>query len=193
MQDGMSYKERQMYLCKTQKAVSSHEKPLTGHDVCDILILLGRSWDGSFLMIGGVFFVKIVVSACLLGRNCKYNGGNNFEPQVADFVRGREVIPVCPEEVLGMPRIPMEIVDGVLINRQGESVDAVVRGQVEKILERLRDEEIECCVLKSRSPTCGVRQVYDGTFSGTLVNGMGVLAQALQEAGYRCIDAEELS
>ena len=189
----MSYKERQMYLCKTQKAVSSHEKPLTGHDVCDILILLGRSWDGSFLMIGGVFFVKIVVSACLLGRNCKYNGGNNFEPQVADFVRGREVIPVCPEEVLGMPRIPMEIVDGVLINRQGESVDAVVRGQVEKILEQLRDEEIECCVLKSRSPTCGVRQVYDGTFSGTLVNGMGVLAQALQEAGYRCIDAEELS
>ncbi len=79
--------------------------------------------------------MKIVVSACLLGRNCKYNGGNNFDPQVADFVRGREVIPVCPEEVLGMPRIPMEIVDGVLINRQGESVDAVVRGQVEKILE----------------------------------------------------------
>ena len=136
--------------------------------------------------------MKIVVSACLLGRNCKYNGGNNFDPKVAEFVRGREVIPVCPEEILGMPRIPMEIVGGVLINRDGESVDAIVRGQVARILERLKSEEIECCVLKSRSPTCGVRQVYDGNFSGKLVDGMGVLAQALRDAGYHCVDAEDL-
>ena len=136
--------------------------------------------------------MKIVVSACLLGRNCKYNGGNNFDPKAAEFIRGREVIPVCPEEILGMPRIPMEIVDGVLINRDGESVDAIVREQVAQILERLRGEEIECCILKSRSPTCGVRQVYDGSFSGVLVDGMGVLARALSEAGYRCVDAETL-
>lgn len=136
--------------------------------------------------------MKIVVSACLLGRNCKYNGGNNFDPKVAEFVRGAEVIAVCPEEILGMPRIPMEIVGGVLINRDGEPVDAVVRGQVARILDRLQGEDIECCVLKSRSPTCGVRQVYDGTFSGKLVDGMGVLARALREAGYRCVDAEDL-
>ena len=136
--------------------------------------------------------MKIVVSACLLGRNCKYNGGNNFDPKVAEFVSGREVIAVCPEEVLGMPRVPMEIVEGVLINRNGEMVDDIVRGQVERILEQLRDEDVECCVLKSRSPTCGVRQVYDGTFSGKLVDGMGVLARALGDAGYRCVDAEDL-
>ena len=136
--------------------------------------------------------MKVLVSACLLGRNCKYNGGNNFDPKVAEFVGGREVVAVCPEECLGVPRIPMEIVDGVLINREGESVDAIVRGQVDRILDRLRDEEVECCILKSRSPTCGVRQVYDGTFSGTLVDGMGVLAQALHSAGYDCVDAEEL-
>ena len=136
--------------------------------------------------------MKILVSACLLGRNCKYNGGNNFDEKVAEFVRGKEVIPVCPEEILGMPRVPMEIVDGVLINRAGESVDAIVWGQVDKILEQIRGEEIECCILKSRSPTCGVRQVYDGTFSGRLVDGMGVLAQALRNAGYRCVDAEDL-
>ena len=140
----------------------------------------------------GAVFVKILVSACLLGRNCKYNGGNNFDPRVAEFVRGREVIAVCPEEALGMPRIPMELVDGALVNRDGERVDGIVRSQVAKILERIRDEDIECCVLKSRSPTCGVRQVYNGTFSGTLVEGMGVLAQALRDAGYRCVDAEEL-
>ena len=136
--------------------------------------------------------MKIVVSACLLGRNCKYNGGNNFDPRVAAFVEGREVIPVCPEECLGMPRVPMEIVNGILVNRDGVVVDAVVREQVERILEKLKQETIECCILKSRSPTCGVRQVYDGTFSGKLVDGMGVLAEALQKAGYRVVDAEEL-
>ena len=77
----------------------------------------------------------------------------------------------CPQH-----KIPMEIVDGILINRDGVTVDEVIRNQVAKILERLRSEEIECCILKSRSPTCGVRQVYDGTFSGQLVDGLGVLA-----------------
>lgn len=136
--------------------------------------------------------MKIVVSACLLGKNCKYNGGNNLDPRLVSFVEGREVIPVCPEECLGMPRVPMEIVNGVLVNRDGIEVDDIVRGQVEMILEELKKENIECCILKSRSPTCGVRQVYDGTFSGKLVDGMGVLVEALQNAGYRVIDAEEL-
>lgn len=136
--------------------------------------------------------MKILVSACLLGRNCKYTGGNNFDPKVAEFVRGREVIAVCPEECLGVPRVPMEIVNGVLINRDGEVVDGPVREAVARILGEIRGEEIECCVLKSRSPTCGVRQVYDGSFSGKLEDGMGVLARALHETGYRCVDAEEL-
>ena len=138
--------------------------------------------------------MKILVSACLLGRNCKYNGGNNFDPKVAAFVEGREVIPVCPEELagLGIPRVPMEIVNGVLINREGQNIDAQVRKAVAEILARIAGEEIECAILKSRSPTCGVKEVYDGTFSGTRITGMGVLAQALKEAGYRVVDAEDL-
>ena len=136
--------------------------------------------------------MKIVVSACLLGRNCKYNGGNNLDPRATAFVKNRDVIPVCPEECMGMPRVPMEIVEGILVNREGDIVDTVVREQVEDILANLKQEEIECCILKSRSPTCGVKQVYDGTFSGKLVDGMGVLAQALKDAGYRVIDVEDL-
>lgn len=138
--------------------------------------------------------MKIVVSACLLGSNCKYNGGNNFDPAVAAFVEGREVIPVCPEVLagLGVPRTPIEIVNGELKDRSGNSVAARMAGAVETILEQLEGERIECVILKSRSPTCGVRQVYDGTFTGTLVDGAGVLAQALMAAGYRVIDAEEL-
>ena len=136
--------------------------------------------------------MKIVVSACLLGRNCKYNGGNNFDPRVAAFLAGREVVPVCPEECLGVPRVPMELRDGVLVNREGVCVDAPVRAAVARILAELSPQEIACCVLKSRSPTCGARQVYDGSFQGNLVAGAGVLAQALLERGYKVLDAEEL-
>jgi uncharacterized protein YbbK (DUF523 family) len=135
--------------------------------------------------------MKILVSACLLGRNCKYSGGNNRDEKVVAFVQGHEVIPVCPEEILGVPRVPMEIVGGVLINKEGVVVDGPVRRAVAKIVEENRDADL--AILKSRSPTCGVRQVYDGTFSGTLVDGAGVLAQALRQAGIKTIDAEDLT
>ena len=138
--------------------------------------------------------MKILVSACLLGRNCKYNGGSNLDDRVVEFLRDKEIIEVCPEVLagLGVPRVPMEIVGGVLRNRDGHETDAPVRRAVARILEDIRDEEIECAILKSRSPTCGVHQVYDGTFSGTLVAGAGVLAQALMDAGIRVVDAEEI-
>lgn len=137
--------------------------------------------------------MKIVVSACLLGENCKYNGGNNFSPAVAELVQGREVIPVCPERLagLGIPREPIEIVKGVVQRKDGTSVDDALRKAVEQIITQLEGQDIECVILKSRSPTCGVKQVYDGTFSGRLVNGMGVLAAALQEKGYKVIDCED--
>ena len=137
---------------------------------------------------------KIIVSACLLGENCKYNGGNNYDPRVEAFVEGREVIPVCPEVLagLGIPRIPIEIKDGKVIRRDGVVVDKAIRVAVAQILEQIKNEDIQCAVLKARSPTCGVRQVYDGTFTGKLVDGAGVLAQALKNAGYIVIDNEEL-
>ena len=138
--------------------------------------------------------MKILVSACLLGENCKYNGGNNLCPAVVELTRGREVIPVCPEMTAGYgcPRTPIEIVDGVLYDKNGNNVDAPMRRAIGQLLERLADEDVECAILKSRSPTCGVRQVYDGTFSGTLVDGMGLFAQALQQAGYKVVDSEEV-
>lgn len=137
---------------------------------------------------------KIIVSACLLGENCKYNGGNNFDSKVAAFAEGREVIPVCPEVLagLGVPRIPIEIRDGVVVRRDGVVVDPTIRDAVNQILEQLKDEDIECAILKARSPTCGVHQIYDGSFTGTLVDGTGVLAQALKETGYTVLDNEDL-
>lgn len=139
--------------------------------------------------------MKILVSACLLGENCKYNGGNNYSPEVVEFVKDREVISVCPEMAAGFgcPRIPMEIVDGVLINRDGVNLDEPMRQAIAEILKSLEGQEIQCAILKSRSPTCGVRQVYDGTFSGTLISGMGLFAQALSNAGYRVVDSENVT
>ena len=138
--------------------------------------------------------MKILVSACLLGENCKYNGGNNYCPKVAAFLEGHEVIPVCPEleAGLGCPRVPMEIVNGILINKEGVVVDGKVREAIQNILQRINGQAIDCAVLKSRSPTCGVRQVYDGSFSGKLIPGSGVLTQALVAAGIRVIDSEEV-
>ena len=138
--------------------------------------------------------MKVIVSACLLGENCKYSGGNNRNQKVIDYLRGREIIRVCPELAagLGVPRKPVEIVNGALRSREGISVDEAVRKAVAQILDELAGEDIECAILQSRSPTCGVNQVYDGTFSGTLIPGSGILAEALREGGYRLMDAEDV-
>lgn len=138
--------------------------------------------------------MKILVSACLLGTNCKYNGGNNYSPEVLKFLEGHEVIPVCPEVQAGfpVPRIPMEIVEGVLTNREGTVLHPAMERAIAHYLALAEREGIDCAVLKSRSPTCGGRQVYDGTFTGTLVDGMGLFAKALQDAGYKVYDSEEL-
>ena len=139
--------------------------------------------------------MKILVSACLLGENCKYNGGNNYSPAVAEYVQGKDILSICPEMMAGMgcPRTPIEIVDGVLMDRNGNDVDAAMREAVAKAMEMIRKEEIQCAVLQSRSPTCGVNQIYDGSFSGKLIPGSDVLAQALKHEGYRVIDAEDLA
>ena len=138
---------------------------------------------------------KVLVSGCLLGENCKYNGGNNYNPRVVEFLKDKEVISICPEIMAGMgcPRNPIEIVDGVLTDCHGKNVDSLIRKSVMEIMERIRDEEIQCAVLQSRSPTCGVNQVYDGTFSGKLIPGSGIFAKSLMDAGYLVIDGEDIS
>ena len=103
--------------------------------------------------------MKILVSACLLGEKCKYDGGSNFNETVAACCRGKEVIAVCPEFSSGMrsPRVPAEIVNGKVTDKNGKDVDEIYRGGVEKVMEEIKGEEIELAVLKARSPTCGVR------------------------------------
>ena len=137
--------------------------------------------------------MKIMVSACLLGENCKYNGGNNLNPELLRLLSGHTVIPVCPEVLGGLPvpRIPAEIVDGTVINREGVSVDAAFRRGAGKALEIAAAEQPDLVILQPRSPSCGAGQIYDGTFSGTLVLGKGVFAEMAVNAGFRVMDAED--
>ena len=138
--------------------------------------------------------MKIMVSACLAGVNCKYNGGNNRNEKVLQLMDDNEVITVCPEQMGGLPtpRVPSEIRGGVVTMKDGHIVDAEFRAGAAKCLEFARIKQPDLIVLQSRSPSCGVNQRYDGTFSGTLVGGAGVTAQLLMENGFRCVDVEDV-
>ena len=138
--------------------------------------------------------MRILVSACLLGENCKYNGKNNYSEPVAAYVAGHEVIPVCPEVLGGLPtpRDPSEIVDGMVTNCRGVSVDRQFRDGAERALQIAEDNNIDLAILQSRSPSCGVRQIYDGSFGGKLIPGHGVFAGLLKENGFRVLDCEEI-
>ena len=138
--------------------------------------------------------MKIIVSACLLGENCKYSGGNNRNEKVLEYVKGHEVIPVCPEVMGGLstPRSPAEIVRGVVTNRDGVNVDREFRCGAQHALEIAMRESVDLAILQSRSPSCGVHEIYDGTFSGTKIPGKGVFAGLLIQNGFSVLDQEDL-
>ena len=138
--------------------------------------------------------MKIAVSACLLGYNCKYNGGNNYSEKVAEFVKGHDIIPVCPEIMGGLPtpREPSEIVNGIVKHKDGTSVDAEFRKGAELALNKVITNGVELVILQSRSPSCGVNHIYDGTFSGTLIPGQGIFAKLLKENNIKVLDVSEL-
>ena len=138
--------------------------------------------------------MKIAVSACLLGENCKYNGGNNYSEKVAAFIEGHEVVGVCPEVLggLSIPRKPSEIVDGVVRHQDGTSVDAEFRKGAELALNIIMKQEVELVILQSRSPSCGIDTIYDGSFSKTLIPGDGIFVELLKKQGIRVVDVAEI-
>ncbi len=138
--------------------------------------------------------MKIMVSACLMGENCKYNGGNNLSEKVLEYIKGHEVISVCPEVMGGLPtpRIPAEIVDGIVTAKDGRNVDKEFRTGAEKALQIAKENQVDLVILQSRSPSCGSKQIYDGTFSGKRIDGQGVFARMLMENGFQIIDVEDL-
>ena len=139
--------------------------------------------------------MKILVSACLLGKNCKYNGGNNLNQGVLGFIEGHEVIGVCPEQLGGRstPRLPAEMVEGIVTNKEGISVDAEFRKGAQTALAAALEKKVDLAILQSRSPGCGVEEICDGSFSGKKVKGQGVFARLLTKYGIKVLDAEDIA
>lgn len=138
--------------------------------------------------------MKVLVSACIVGENCKYNGKNNANSVAINFLKDKEVICICPEMLAGMsiPRPCAEIVNGTVMDENGNNVHSQYKDAVQLALSKIEGQDIDLVILQSRSPTCGVNQIYDGTFSGNLIPGMGLFAKALKENGYRIIDVDEI-
>lgn len=138
---------------------------------------------------------KLLISACLLGENCKYSGGNNYTPAV-ELLRGRyELIPACPEQSGGLPtpRTPAERVGDRVITRDGKDVTTAYHLGAKKALETVQTLHITKAVFQIRSPSCGSETVYDGTFSGTLTSGSGVTAELLEANGVKIYPSDQIA
>ena len=146
----------------------------------------------------------IVVSACLCGINCKYDGGNNLDERVLKLLKEGKAIPVCPEQLGGQetPRAPHEIVNGngrdvldgkakILGPEGDDSTSEFLKGAYET-LKIAKAVSANIAILKARSPSCGTSQIYDGTFSGTKRPGNGVTAELLLESGIKVFTEENL-
>lgn len=133
----------------------------------------------------------IIVSACLLGENCKYSGGNNKSENVIKYLEDKEYILVCPEQLGGLstPRNPSEIItygnkDGndvlsgctkVLSNKGIDVTKNFIQG-AEETLKIAKEHNAKTAILKAGSPSCGYKKIYDGSFLGNKIQGMGVLS-----------------
>ena len=138
--------------------------------------------------------MKVIVSACLAGDNCKYNGGNNINQKMMDFLKSHEMLKVCPEVLGGLPtpRPSAEIVDGKVINTEGKNITKEFTLGAQKAFEIVQKEKPDLIILQTRSPSCGIKQIYYGTFSGNKIPGHGLFAELCIKAGYKVLDIEDL-
>jgi len=143
----------------------------------------------------------VLVSACLLGINCRYDGSNNLDKRVLDFLaENGNFVAICPEILGGLhiPRGPYEIMGGTgedvingrarLISDKGEDVTREFIKGAEESLKIAKRNSIKMAILKSKSPSCGVKLIYDGTFSHTIIEGDGVTAALLRREGIDVVE-----
>ncbi len=138
---------------------------------------------------------RMLVSACLLGENCKYNGGNNKNDAVIKLKDSFELVAVCPECFGGLkiPRVPNEIIDGRAVSQNGEDFTAEYEKGARRTLYIAEETGAELALLKERSPSCGKGVIYDGSFSGRLTEGNGITAALLIKSGIRVFGESEIN
>ncbi len=132
------------------------------------------------------------MSACLAGCNCRYDGGNQLRPEMVKLIQENRVVPLCPEQLGGLPtpRPPAEQIANKLKTIDGRDVTNEYERGAQEALKLAIQLGAEKAYLKSRSPMCGADEIYDGTFSGNLTTGDGVLVKLLKERGIEIIKVD---
>lgn len=138
--------------------------------------------------------MKIAVSACLVGKNTKYDGTNNYNKAVMEYLKDKEYILICPEVTGGLPtpRVPSERVKDKVINKENIDVTHNFVIGASKTLEELKKQNIELVIVKSKSPSCGYKQIYDGTFTGTIIEGNGVFTELAVKNGLKILTEKDI-
>lgn len=138
--------------------------------------------------------MNILVSACLLGCPCRYDGTGQAHPAVLALRERHHLVPVCPEQLGGLPtpRPPAERRNGAVITCEGADVTEQYRRGGEAAVELARLMGCTCAIMKERSPSCGCGEIYDGTFSHTLISGNGAAAALLAEAGLKVLGESQV-
>ncbi len=138
--------------------------------------------------------MKILVSACLLGTACRYDGQSKQYPLVEELCCRHQVVPVCPEQLGGLPtpRPPAERQGECVVTREGGDVTEQYRRGAQQVLELAKMLGCTAAVLKEKSPSCGSGRIYDGSFTGTMADGWGVTAELLRREGLRVLGESEV-
>lgn len=136
----------------------------------------------------------MLVSACLLGLFCRYDGRIGADERVLALARDHVLIPVCPEQMGGLPtpRMAVEIHDGRALTSDGLDLTAAFERGVAQVLRVASLTRARAAILQSRSPSCGIGEIYDGTFSGCRIPGDGLLVGALRSCGFVLLLPDDL-
>ena len=129
--------------------------------------------------------MKILISSCLLGCNCRYDGNSQKQNELHKLIDSNYLIPFCPEQAAGLPtpRKPCEILNNRVISSSGEDFTDIFKQGAKETLKICKLYNIEYAILKAKSPSCGYGKIHDGTFTGTLIEGTGITAKLLKDNG----------
>ena len=140
--------------------------------------------------------INVLISACLLGDNVKYSGGNNLTPKLVTLLEkyNVDIVKVCPECFGGLPipRVPSEIKENKVFSKDNRDVTEEFLIGAEKTLKIAKENDVNFAILKERSPSCGSTYIYDGNFSGKIIEGQGVATRKLNEENIIVFSEENL-
>ena len=140
--------------------------------------------------------IKVLISACLLGDNVKYSGGNNLTPELVTMLEkyNVKIVKICPECFAGLPipRVPSEIREDKVFSKDGRDITEEFLSGAEKTYQIAKRKQVDFAILKERSPSCGSSFIYDGSFSGKVIEGQGLTAKKLSKENIIIFSEENL-